>query len=273
MPKRQVLSFVGLSFLISWSIWLAPTGSTGSGMHLQVAQYSLGIPWAAVTRLLGNIGPGLAAIILVAVEGGRTRIRALLMRLAPWRARPQWYFVAILLPVGITVAAMACLKWPAIYRPDPESLGHWIGVFLANVLFGPLMEEIGWRGYLLPGVQLSHSGFASAILVGLIWAPWHLPLFWSVNVLGSTRTIFLAWYLVYVLGLSVILTWIYNATRESLAITITTHAATDASAVVLLGPMMAASGIRPFIFVTVAICATGVGILLLTGLDLAYAGR
>lgn len=43
---------------------------------------------------------------------------------------------------------------------------------------GPLDEELGWRGYALPRLLARRNVFWSGLVVGVIWALWHLPLFW-----------------------------------------------------------------------------------------------
>jgi membrane protease YdiL (CAAX protease family) len=271
--KQQVLSFFALAFLISWAIWLGPTTSIRTSLHIQVAQYSLTIPWAVVVQLVGNIGPALSAIILTTAEGGRPEVIGLLRRLAPQQPIPVWYFVAILLPIGVTWVGLTFHMWPNSYRPGPGTGIHGLRVLFANFLFAPLMEEIGWRGYLLPRLQLRHSGFASAIFVGMVWGPWHLPIYWRVVNTGTTGRIFLAFYLVNVIGLSVLFTWMYNASRESLAVTVVAHASFDVSAITLLAPMMVVAGVRPFAIVTIVVCATAALILLLTGPNLSYTRR
>ena len=261
--RRQILYFVVLSYLLSWSVWLLPVGSAGLSIYLRHVQFSLNIPWAAVTHLLGNLGPGLAAIILTAKDDGRAGVSTLLRRLMPLRASPQWYLLGILLPIGVVWFALSIQTWPVHYRPSPDSGAHWLRVFLINSPFGPLWEEIGWRGYLLSKLQLRQKGFTSAILVGVIWGPWHLPLYMS------QKGVFLALFLIFSLGLSVILAWIYNATRESLAPPVLLHAATNATTISLLGAAMATAGMQPFALVTLILLAVGLGVLLFAGSDLA----
>jgi len=47
------------------------------------------------------------------------------------------------------------------------------GILLAS----PLGEEPGWRGYAPPKLQCMVGPFRATILLGLVWALWHLPLF------------------------------------------------------------------------------------------------
>ena len=48
----------------------------------------------------------------------------------------------------------------------------WAGLFA-----GPLGEELGWRGFLLPEFQKRFPNLKSAIIIGIVWFIWHIPLF------------------------------------------------------------------------------------------------
>ena len=52
-------------------------------------------------------------------------------------------------------------------------------------LFRTIGEELGWRGFLLPTLQTRLSAIASALIIGLIWFCWHIPLFWAPRYLGQ----------------------------------------------------------------------------------------
>ena len=56
-----------------------------------------------------------------------------------------------------------------------------LGSFLPLLIIGPLSEEIGWRGYALERLQTRWNALTSSLIVGLVWALWHLPLFMMVG--------------------------------------------------------------------------------------------
>jgi len=104
-------------------------------------------------------------------------------------------------------------------------------ILLFCLVFGPLPEEPGWRGYGLDGLQAHHSAWFSSLVVGLVWALWHLPLFfisgtWQVESIGlGTQRFWL--FLFSLLFESVIYTWIVNNTRRSILAPILYHFATN----------------------------------------------
>ena len=130
--------------------------------------------------LLGGLGPLLAALGVTAHELGGAGVRALLGQLLRWRVHPGWYAVALLGSVALALAqvALVVLLTGAALPPLPPP-SRWLAVpiaFLMTVLLrGGLYEEVGWRGYALPRLQRRWGALPASLLLGLIWACWHLP--------------------------------------------------------------------------------------------------
>lgn len=95
----------------------------------------------------------------------------------------------------------------AAYRTPP---GAFV-VFFIFFLGGPIQEEPGWRGYLLPKLQETWHPLTAALIVGVIHCFWYVPLFFT-SVWDTPRTNYGEYvaYLILVVALSVILTWLYN---------------------------------------------------------------
>jgi membrane protease YdiL (CAAX protease family) len=84
--------------------------------------------------------------------------------------------------------------------------------------FGPLPEEMGWRGFALDRLQFRMTPLQASLVLGSVWALWHVPLFFIPGSyqagleLGSPRSwIFLS----SMVPLSVLMTWVYNNTSRS----------------------------------------------------------
>lgn len=65
--------------------------------------------------------------------------------------------------------------WPILTTLWKDPL-HLLLFALFTMIFGPLAEEIGWRGYLLDQWQ-KRGIYVYGIFIGVIWAVWHLPMF------------------------------------------------------------------------------------------------
>jgi hypothetical protein len=61
----------------------------------------------------------------------------------------------------------------------PGLLAAGFGALLAMVLvINGYGEEVGWRGFAWSRLRERHSMAGAAALLGLVWAGWHLPVFW-----------------------------------------------------------------------------------------------
>ena len=89
------------------------------------------------------------------------------------------------------------------------------------ILIGGL-EEIGWRGFLLPNLQKRFSAFKSTIITGIVWTVWHLPLFFIIGTYQELYSNFYTFFL-NTLGFTFILSIVYNNTK-SIFICIFCHA-------------------------------------------------
>ena len=97
----------------------------------------------------------------------------------------------------------------------------FFGLLFWNLLMGPLSEEGGWRGFALPRLESRFKALDSSLILGIIWACWHLPFY-----LVEERGPFLGFFYIYlpmVLVITILMTWGYNNTNGSLIITIIFH--------------------------------------------------
>ncbi|MGC9399021.1 MAG: CPBP family glutamic-type intramembrane protease [Anaerolineae bacterium] len=95
------------------------------------------------------------------------------------------------------------------------------------LLFGPIPEELGWRGYALDGLQARHGAAVSGLMIGFVWMLWHLPLFfveetWQATHLGLGTQLFWVWAFSIIVE-SILYVWIYNNTGRSTLAAILFH--------------------------------------------------
>jgi hypothetical protein len=95
----------------------------------------------------------------------------------------------------------------------------------STVVGGQAGEEIGWRGYALPRLAARLGLGPAGVLLGLIWASWHLPLFFlpGADTFGQSFWV----YLMQVSALSVAIAWLYAHTNGSLLLTMLMHSAVN----------------------------------------------
>ncbi len=220
---RSLIIFFALTFAIAWAFFLL-AGAISKSASADPFLYNL----RQVFYLPGVFAPAIVAIALTYKDEGSGGVRALLNRVFQWEVGARWfvlavgYFAAVKLTVGLLHRAFVG-TWPR-FGDTP-----WY-IMAAAILFStPFQsgEEIGWRGYALP--RLAHRlGFAGAsIVLGLIWALWHLPLFFIPGTDTFGQPFFV--YTLQVVALSVAITFLYVRTNGSLLLPMILHAAVNNS--------------------------------------------
>jgi membrane protease YdiL (CAAX protease family) len=138
-----------------------------------------------------------------------------------WRVSFVWYAVALLLPLAVTMATLALSGG---FTAHFSKFGAPLAILTSflSYLLAAIPEEIAWRGFALPRLQARHNALTASLIVGLLWAIWHLPLLLNTNNSMSTYPIGL--FVVDVLADSIIYAWIYNNTRGSLLFVTLFHA-------------------------------------------------
>jgi len=221
MKQRPLVSYFVLAYLLSWLIWVP----------LAIVYNSLAEPPEELMLLffVGIYGASAAGFIMTRVVEGKGSIKKLLRRYIDWRVGFQWYLVMFFAMPVLIVAAMAiyALQGNAIGRFAP---GAWPLAFLGAlpaVLFGPLGEEGGWRGFALSRLQDKYGAFWGSILLGIVHTFWHLPLFWlpvGTPISGGPVTLVgVALFLSMVIVGTFIYTWVFNHTRGSMLMAVLLH--------------------------------------------------
>ena len=201
--RYPLIVFFVLAYVFSWWTW---------------PLYAFGLSPSPIIAF----GPFLAAILVLALTTGKGGVVTLLRRMVRWRVRPVWYAVALLLPVAISGgAALLNVVVLGASAPSPAELGAWSGLvptFFLQLLvpgIGGAWEEPGWRGYALPKLQGGHSALLASLILGVVWAFWHLPLMVIGQIHLSDPVFIVAW--------TVVLTWVFNNTNGSVLIAMLMH--------------------------------------------------
>jgi uncharacterized protein len=211
--KRHPLgSFFGLTFVLTWAAMLAWLQGGGED-----------IPWF-------TFGPLLAALIVTALVAGRAGLKALLRRQVQWRVGIGWYAVALGLPIALELATVALNVALGANAPAWDAMRPWSSILSMTVIYtvfsSPLGEELGWRGFALPrllGRFANHhyGALAASLILGVIHAAWHLPLFLvgEMDVPSLLGTIIGA----------IVVTWLFQHTQGSVLLAVLFHAANQNS--------------------------------------------
>lgn len=206
LKRNDLAVFLILAFSLSWWPW---------GFTLLNPDSAPMVPF----------GPIIAAFIVTAMTTGWAGVKSLMKNMVRWRVGVRWYVVALLLPVGVVLAALYLNVLFGAPAPTAADLANWYLILLAfpgqTLVAGAFTEEPGWRGFALPRLQARYSPLVASLILGVIWASWHLPLLVS-DTSGQRPPIP---YFLTVLALSVLLAWLYNGTKGSVFLAILMHGA------------------------------------------------
>jgi len=206
--RYPVASYFVLTFAISWMGALAVAAP-----HLMRHQ-----PLPKLTGILMFpamlLGPCLAGFTLARIVDGEEGIWDLFSRISRWRLPARWYAALLIPPILVlTVLFLLATFVSPVYAPNRFLVGIFFGVPAG------FLEEIGWMGYAFPKMRLREDAFAASILLGLLWATWHLPV---INYLGTATPHAAYWYAFFLAftvamtAMRVLICWIYTNTESVL---------------------------------------------------------
>lgn len=233
MKRRSHLAVEAIAFIV---VAVAFTWAAGSLVLLsnQAALYGgephasalvLPIGLAFTLVLVGDIGPALAATLIVALSDGRAGLKRLFQQFAGWRIAWYWYAIALIGPTALSLLAVA-----AFVALGGRMDASWIALQpgrIALTAVGGWGEELGWRGFAQPRLQGRLGAAVAAVVVGLMWTIWHQ---WQLIAPGGASFAWdaLAWTMLYLISVSILVAWIYNTTGGSLPSAIAAHVGINA---------------------------------------------
>ena len=203
---HPLLAFFVFAYAFSWLFWVAP---------------ALGLrgPAGALLLYVGVFGPAVAAAAITRLTGGS--LRAWFRELVRFRAAPRWYVAVIGFPI-LLVTALTGVYLLTAGTIETSLFGGRLAAFLPLLIVWTLAgtgEEPGWRGFALPRLQEQLSPVRATLVLGVLWALWHLPLLAAADEpshgldalpLVGVSLLFIA----AIVGYSFFYTYLWNRTRN-----------------------------------------------------------
>jgi uncharacterized protein len=214
--RGSLLIFFAVTYAVMWTLFISVAVAVPART-----------PLGTVMILLGAYSPSMVALALTFRAEGRDGVVALLERLFLWQVPVRWYLFAALYMIAVKLTAALLLRAGAGAWPQ---FGPEIYVMPAAIVLGtPFQagEEIGWRGYALPRLAERFGLARAGLILGVIWAGWHLPQFFiaGADTYGQSFPV----YALQVTALSVAMTWLYARTSGSLLLMMLLHSAVNNS--------------------------------------------
>lgn len=201
VESRPLLKFYLLILTLSLPFWLAAN----------LTQYQL-VPGVPVSGLM-FVCPAIAALILVYQENKTAGVVELLLRAFDFRKTrvKTWYALVLLLMPAIAILEYSWLRWTGVRLPFPgvpatASLSLVLLLFIAAT-----GEELGWSGYAIDSMQERWSALSASILLGTVWAGWHV-----VPLVQAHRTpSWIIWWCFGTVADRILIVWVYNNAGRS----------------------------------------------------------
>jgi hypothetical protein len=209
VSRHQLISFFVLAYAIAYAIAL-------------ISLYVINIPQNTFFSYVMIFSPTISALVVSAISGGWQGIKKLLSGFTRWKFGFGWVIATLSLTL---IPLLVALVYTLLGNTSPGiKPGTTASFLLLNLLYtlinGPLGEETGWRGFALPRLQRRFGALVSSLILGVIWACWHLP-FYFISA-GQDGIPFYI-YVVMVLAITIFITWIYNNTQGNLALCMLAH--------------------------------------------------
>ena len=231
LARHPLISFFVMAYAFSWIVW-SPWVLSEEDVGLLPYELS-GATAGLLIAVAILLGPTLAGFIMTGITEGREGIRSLLHRIVLWRVGLRWYLFALIgIPLVMVLGTVIL----------PEGLASLLGLgpgyvltylstyILVVILGGPLFEEPGWRGFALPRLQPLHGPLVGTLILGLLWALWHLPQFlvpaWAESS-GGSGFLDIVKFVLIAIAFAIVITWVFNNTKGSVFMAILVHASID----------------------------------------------
>jgi uncharacterized protein len=241
VKRNPLLSMYLIMFILAWSIMIPQ------------ALYSQGIlsaPLPEILEILTGWAPAMAAILVSAAVAGRAGVSELMRRFLIWRVGIQWYLIGAFLMAAVILGGIGlhvAFGGDSTVIPVAGAPAWDIALtFLIFVLLGFLIntEEVAWRGFALPLLQVKHGALVAALLITIPEVLLHVPLFWIQD--SFIQTVGLGWFSAFSVAAVFIYVYVFNRTKGSLLIITLLHASQNA-----WSNLLSDNSARPFYFTVV----------------------
>lgn len=218
LQRHSLLAYGLIAYGITWSILLGTVFAIQSGL------LAPDTPLLGLAAEAAVYGPAVAALLVLAVTQGRVGVIPWLRSIVRWRVGVRWYlFTLIGVPLLTLLGASfvyGALPFQSLAQQWPTLITRFAPLILLTALTTGLGEEPGWRGFALPNLERRHGPLLGTLLLGLLWAFWHLP---NLVLQPNGAATFGLWFLATMVN-AFVLTWVYNCTGGSVLLVILLHA-------------------------------------------------
>lgn len=218
MRKSITFNYLLITFLLAGVSWIS------LALLCNYKLMKFGQPYFMIIYILGGISPFISALITIRQNSDDYKIFK--NEIFKYRLNVLWYIGILILPLMIGgicwLFNLLITGETVLFFNKPV---YMVFLFIPVMIIGGGLEEIGWRGVLLPQLLKKVSLLKATLIISIIWALWHVPLWFipGVSQYGSNYMVFF----LTVISSTFLLTTLYIKTR-SILICIFLHAINNA---------------------------------------------
>jgi len=222
LARGGLIPYFVLAYGFTWSFHFA--------IPLLGWEFSLNKVGPASLYMIGLLGPLFGAVVVTAHAGGRDAVKTLLASALQWRFPFRWYAVALFTFPLVSFSAIVYFERGLLFNPLAY-LTFPVAALVAQ-LWVVIGEEYGWRGYALPRMQTRLGSLGASLLLGVLWAGWHLPMFFVPGSMQYAESFLpsYALYNVFTITTTILMTVLYNRSWGSVLPCMLLHASLNATA-------------------------------------------
>jgi membrane protease YdiL (CAAX protease family) len=213
VEKNLPAFYFVLVFAIAWTIWII------AGVF--APQLFLG------ATLLGAWSPTFVALFIILLKNKKPGIKNFLKGLFKLKVNWSWYFVVLFsIPIIAFISLeihylftglAAAVSFPKNIPSNISPIAVIVIVFISGIfLGGPLAEDIGWRGFIVPELHKKMSALKAALFVGIVWVIWHLPFYWFKEGMAVIGYVPFPWFAAMTIAWAILFAWVYFNTKSLL---------------------------------------------------------
>lgn len=212
---NRLTKFLFLTFIISWVTWGA------LALITLLTEIRYGHPFFMTLFIIGGLGPTIGAFLSMYQRKDKYEYGSFIKQIFRAKVNVLWYLFIIIVPFALFsisfLVNICTVKTETRLFSNP--LYYLIPAVVSNILFGGL-EEIGWRGVLLPQLMKKFPAIIATLFTSLIWSLWHLPLWFIIS--SPQENLNPIMFVILGLCFSLILTVVYSKTK-SIFLCVLTH--------------------------------------------------
>jgi uncharacterized protein len=209
IQRHPVITYFIMTFIISWG------GALAINAPILLRGESLPRLNGILMYPMLILGPAITGIVLTLIVDGKAGVRDLFSRMGRWHVGIRWYAAAFLIPPALILIALFSLHAliSPVFMPNLNPSGLMYGIVSA------LLEEIGWLGFAFPKMRAKHSPLSAALLLGILWGLWHLPVIDFLGAASPHGAYWLPFALAFIVAMTflrILIVWIYSNTNSIL---------------------------------------------------------